>query len=53
MFAVAVLVDWNSVEWTKDGLFALGLAGVRAGVKGVLELLAVIKPTKSVQPSQK
>lgn len=49
MFALAVLASWSDFSWTKDGLFALGGVGVRAGVKGILELLALIKPTTSVQ----
>lgn len=48
MFAVAVLASWDTTSFTKDGLFALGSVGVRAGVKGILEILALIKPTTSL-----
>lgn len=49
MFAIAVLAQWNDVSLTRDSLFALGGVGIRAGVKGVLEIMAVLKPTTSVR----
>lgn len=47
-FSVSVLAQWGSVEWTHAGLFALAGVGVRAGVKAILEILALIKPTTTV-----
>lgn len=47
-FAIAVLANWTNQSWSHDVLFALGGAGIRAGVKAILEMLAVIKPTVSV-----
>lgn len=47
-FAVAVLANWDKQSWSHDTYFALFSAGVRAGAKAVLEMLAIIRPTATV-----
>lgn len=50
-FAAAVAPGFGDASFTKSALVALLLVGIRAGVKAVLEVLAVIKPTTSITPA--
>ncbi len=47
-FAIAVLAEWGHIVWSSVGVIGLISVGARAGVKAILEMLALIKPTTSV-----
>lgn len=42
-FAAAVLPMWGDAGFTRSALVALAMVGLRAGVKAILESLALIK----------
>lgn len=48
-FALAVLPGFDNASLTKAGIISLVMVGVRAGIKAILEILSVIKPTVTIQ----